>query len=330
MSKVTMDALAAELGISKNTVSRALRDLPGVSDDMRQRIFKLAGDSGYKLKSKEKLLLHVVMIYRKRLADDMLFWPSVIGGIMDYAADRNISIRTVTVDSNSTGSSLISAVSEQKCDGLLVVNDIDDAILSQLAGLQLPMVVVDYHSNAVDCDYVNTDNKKGIYKALSHLIDNNHRKLGFIGNADHLFSFRERFGAFRYYMRKNNLPLDERFIWLDSTYEDYTYLRDKIDLLKNCGDPATAFICVNDVMAAIFAQVLGECGYKIPEDVSIVGFDNISFPIGAVFTTVEVQKRILGQRALEQLLLRVKLPEKPYETLHINTTLVIRGSVKRL
>ena len=328
MPKVTMDSLAASLGVSKNTVSRALRGLSGVSDEMRTQIIALADEMGYKMKAKENPLLHVVMIYRKSLTDDVFFWPGVLGGIMDCAADKGISIRALTADTNGNAASLSLALREQKCDGLLIVNDIEDNTLRQLAGLKLPMVVVDYHTDSIDCDYVNTDNQNGIRQAIAHLVAHHHHRIGFISNADRLYSFEERLAAFRHHMGKQALTVDERFIWLDAGYEDYVYLKEKIRLLETADTPPTAFICVNDVMAANFTRALADTGRCVPDDISIIGFDNSTLPGGTAFTTLEVQRRALGLRSLEQLMLRIAAPDRPFETLHINTTLIVRDSVK--
>jgi len=330
MSKITMDKIAAELGISKNTVSRALRGLSGVSDSVREQIITQAEDMGYRLKLKQSSILNIIMVHRKALMDDIFFWPSVLSGIMNFAADQGVSIRVVTVDNGKEGGKSLSPISAQKCDGLLVVGDIDEDSLYQLSGMRMPMVAVDYFSELVDCDYILSENKNGIYKALKHLIDNNHTKIGFIGNADWRYSFKIRYEAFRYYMEQFGLPINEDHIWMDPSYTNYTYFREKIRLFKDADEAATAWVCINDVMAADFAHVLQEEGYSIPDDVSIIGFDNSPYPGAQILTTLEVQVKALGQRAIEQLLFRIDAPDKPNEILSINTTLVIRDSVKCL
>ena len=337
MSKVTMESIAIELGISKNTVSRALRGLSGVSEDVRQKIVTLAEDSGYKIKSETGTLYHIVMVHRKVLAEDLTFWPVVLSGIMTFAADKGISIRVITIDSeNGNGNnSQLQSIKSQKCDGLLVVSDIDDKSLHTLTEFNLPMVVVDYHSDIFDCDYVVTANRKGIFKALSHLVENNHTKIGFVGNKADRYSYRERYHAYRYYMQEFGLLVDDRNVWLDVGYHEYDFYKRKIDELgnkelnHNC-NLATAYLCVNDAMAVDFAIALGEYGYHVPDDISIVGFDNIGYPGGRLFTTLDVKKQAMGKRAVEQLLAKISNPEKTFETISINTELITRDTVKKL
>jgi DNA-binding LacI/PurR family transcriptional regulator len=330
MSKVTMDTIASELGISKNTVSRALRGLSGVSDSVRKKIIAQAENSGYIVKHKMAALLQIVMVHRKALMEDIFFWPSVLSGIMNFAADQGVSIRVVTVDSDNDGRNSLLSINNQKCDGLLVVNDIDDNTLLQMADLKLPMVVVDYYSDLVDCDFVLTANQNGIYKALTNLIENNHTKIGFLGNIDWRFSYRVRYEAFCYYMNKLGLPTTEKYHWLDAGYNDHSYFYKKVKQLMPDDNAPTAWICVNDVMAVDLAHVLKKEGYNVPDDVSIIGFDNSTYPGAQYLTTLEVQVKSLGQRAIEQLLLRIESPDKPHETLSINTSLIVRSSVRCL
>ena len=330
MSKVTMDSIAAELGISKNTVSRALRGLSGVSDTVRRKIITQAENSGYKMRSKPTAMLQITMVHDRSLRDDNFFWPSVLSGIMNYAADQGISLRAVTVESGKDNRNAILSIKNQKCDGLLVVNDIDENFLKNLSESKLPMVIADYYNETIDCDYVISANRNGIYKALTYLVSCNHKKIGFLGNKNWRFSYQARYDAFCYYMNMYDLPIDDKNVWLDPGYSDYEYLRNKIRQNIKTDDAATAWICINDVMAVDLITVLKEEGFNIPDDVSIVGFDNTTNPGTQSLTTLEVQVKALGQRAIEQLIRRIESPEKPYETLSVNTNLIIRDSVKRL
>lgn len=329
MSNITMDMIAAELGISKNTVSRALRGLSGVSEETRQKIISFATENGYRVKQKNATLLHVAMIYKKSLNNDLVFWPSVLSGIMEYAADKGVSIRIFTVDSNND-SELLFSLREQTIDGLLIINDLEDSLLRQLMSLNKPMVVADSFHDGIDCDYVNTANRNGIYKAISHLTENNHQRIGFIGTKDWKISFQARYDAYLHYMGKFGLPIDDQFIWLGANWSDYDYFRERIALLQNRKIAPTAWLCVNDAMAVSFAHVLNEYNYRIPEDISIIGFDNATLPLMSTLTTLNVEEKELGQRALEQLMVRIKSPKPPFVSIYLNTTLIVRNSVKRL
>ena len=332
MSKITLDMIAAELGISKNTVSRALRGLSGVSDNVRNKIIAQAESSGYKTKAKlvSRKVLYITMVHNRSLREDNFFWPSFLSGIMNFAADQGISIGVVTVESGKDNSSSLMSIQKQECDGVLVVSDIDDSCLKRLSEMRLPMVAVDYYNETIDCDYIISANRNGIYKALSYLIECNHKRIGFIGNKNWRYSYQARYDAYLYYMNYYKLPVNENYIWLDLGYGDETYLRDKIKKYMPADDAATAWICIHDLMAVDLSTAMQKEGYNVPDDVSIIGFDNSTFPGAQVLTTLEVKVKSLGQRAIEQLLLRIESPVKPYETLSVNTTLIVRDSVKIL
>lgn len=330
MAKVTMESIAAELGISKNTVSRALRGLSGVSDEVRRKITARAEGHGYKIKNKSTVMRHITMIHLKSLKQDNFFWPSVLSGIMNFAADRGISIRAVTVESGKDYRNSVLSVKSQQCDGIVIVNDIDDECLKLLAATGLPMVAVDYFNDSIECDYVISANRNGVYKALSYFISCNHKKIGYIGNKNWRFSYQARYDAYRYYMNEFGLPIDENYVWLKGDYNDLSYFQKKIDKTLIKDDAPTAWLCVNDVMATDFSNALNEAGYTVPDDFSLIGFDNSTYPGAQSLTTLEIQMKALGQRAVEQLLLRMDNPKKPYETLSINANLIIRNSVKNI
>lgn len=330
MSKITMDVIAAELGISKNTVSRALRGLSGVSDETRYKIMTYANENGYKIKTKDLSSLHVAMIYNKILNADSTFWPSVLSGITEYAADKGISLRIFTVDpANKTG--FISSLrNEQNIDGLLIVNDLEQSILQQLEALKKPMVIADSFYNEFNCDYVNTDNHKGIYKAIAHLAANHHERIGFIGVNDSRISFQARYEAYLRHMKKFGFTVDEDYVWLGADWSDYEYFRRRMYLLQDRDKTPTAWICINDAILHTFVTVLNEFHYKIPDDFSVVGFDNVPLPLNLRHTTLNVSGKELGQQALRQLLSRIKDPAQPYKSIYLDASLVVRDSVRSI
>ena len=127
-----------------------------------------------------------------------------------------------------------------------------------------------------------------------------------------------------------DLPVDDNYVWLDPGYTDHAFLRSKVKKHMGSDDAVTAWICINDVMAVDLSNALEREGFRIPDDVSVVGFDNSTYPGAQSLTTLEVNVRSLGQRAIEQLMLKIASPGKPYETLSIGTSLIIRDSVKKI
>jgi DNA-binding LacI/PurR family transcriptional regulator len=334
MKKVTLETIAQELGTTKNTVSKAMRGATGVSDEMRSRVLKLACDYGYKNGKADlaKPPVQVTMVWLEKHFKDTYFWTNVCSGILECAAENGASLNTIIIDKVKEDISQIPALQKKYCEGVLVMGDLPAGALGMIKALELPMVVVDYYSCSIDCDYINTANKKGILKAMRHMAQMGHTKIGFVNNRDavNIYSFTKRYEAYISEMGELGFPVDKSFVWPDSSYDDNSYLKEQLAGLESRSSFPTAFMCVNDITGRNLHAVLLEKNYKVPEDISIVGFDNIHFPFGPLLTTIDAPQNAIGRRALSQLLRRLSQPEAPFESIQINTTLIDRGTVRRL
>ena len=332
MEKITLDVIAQDLQVSKNTVSKALRGKPGVSEDLRLKIVEIANKYGYRVKSRENDEItptHVTMICNNALPPDVHFWPSVLGGIYEYSSQRNISIQTMVVDLVNGDQYIPLSLYKNYCDGIIVVGTISEKLFAHIATLGIPMVALDHYNDYVKCDYINTANKNGALRALDFLVSHSHKKIGFISNinAPYITSLTDRYLGFRDRMEYHGLAIDENFIWLESYYENTQYFKEQLDKLDAYGDAPTAWICVNDLTAYNLCSELAERGIRVPEDVSVIGFDNIPGIFSPKLTTMEIPKKYLGRRALQRLMYRLKHPEEPFENIEIFTRLIDRGSV---
>ena len=332
MEKITLEVIAQDLKVSKNTVSKALRGKPGVSDDLRIKIVELANKYGYKVKRKDNNEItptHVTMICNNALPTDVHFWPSVLGGIYEYSSQRNISIQTMVVDLLNDDQFIPIPLFRNYCDGIIVVGSISEKLFAHLAALDIPMVALDHYNDYVKCDYINTANKNSALRALDFLVSHSHKKIGFINNvkAPYITSLTDRYLGFRNRMEYHGLAIDENFMWLESYYDNNQYFKDQLDKLDAYGDAPTAWICANDLTAYNFCSVLAERGIRVPEDVSIIGFDNIQGIFSPKLTTMEIPKKYLGWCALQRLMYRLRHPDEPFEHIEIFTHIVDRGSV---
>jgi len=220
---------------------------------------------------------------------------------------------------------------EEYCDGILVLGVLPDSQLIRIRNLGIPMVVVDHYSDSVECDYINTANVNGVIKAVDFLAQNGHKKIGFINNefATVTDSHANRYRGYRKRLDDLGLEVDPHFIWPNASYDKFDYFRKQLDKLNAYGDAPTAWVCVNDTTAYNFYTVLTERGLRVPEDFSIIGFDNIS-GIPPILTTMEIPQRTMGRTALSRLMRRLKKPDEPFESIELFTKLVDRGSVGRV
>jgi LacI family transcriptional regulator len=334
VGNIRLEDIARVVGVSKNTVSKALRNADGVSDEVRSKIIDTATEMGYKrVISKE--INNVTVLCREDFFREPTFWPNILYGIEKAARSRNIKLSTTAIDIKTEEEQIIPYTVDGKIiDGVIIVGTLNNGFIKKIKATDIPLVVVDHYSEEIQCDYVNTANKRGIYQALKYLYKNGHKKIGFIGNNEWAYSFRSRYEAFIYYMKLLDLELDNDYIWLDIKLKEVDFVDNMMyfkEKIKYNDDFPTAWICSNDKIAFAFIKGLRDIGINVPREVSVIGFDNIE--IAGIFhpalTTVNVHKRAMGEKALDQLLFRISNKNEPYEFIEIDTNLVVRDSTKK-
>jgi len=334
MSKVTLETIAKEIGTTKNTVSRALRNKPGVGEALRSKIVDMAEQVGYHKNGKETndSFTKVTMVCNSALTTDTYFWPSVIRGVFEYSSKHQISIQSVIIDMIKDDVKYLLPLQEKHCDGILVIGGIPDIQFKRIADLGIPMVAIDHYSDYVACDYINTANVNGIIRAVDFLVDSGHRKIGFINNetAPYNYSLTQRHKGFLRRMEALGLEVDSNFVWPNASYSNNEYIQNQMKQWGSHKDMPTAWICGNDLTAYNFCTVLLENGLSVPDDMSIIGFDNIPGVFHTQLTTLDVPQHTMGISALRKLMRRLRHPDEPYENIEIFTNLLVRGSVKKI
>nr|AGA35558.1 ManR [Caldanaerobius polysaccharolyticus] len=335
MGRVRLEDIAAVVGVSKNTVSKALRGAGGVSAEMREKIRETALKMGYRrVRDLDKEVENITVLCRESFFGEPTFWSSILYGIENSARNRNIKLSVTAVDAEDEENLNIPyAINKETTNGIIIVGTLNDGFIKKIKALGIPIVVIDHYSEEIQCDYINSANKKGIYEALKYLYKSGHRKIGFIGNNEWAYSFRERYESFIYYAKKFNIEVDEDYIWLDISLkrtdfiEDTDYFKRKIKYSEKF---PSAWICSNDKIALAFIKSLMDLGISVPDKVSVIGFDDIE--IARIshprLTTLNVPKQAMGERAVSQLLFRISNEDKPYEYIELNTSLIVRDSTK--
>ena len=216
---------------------------------------------------------------------------------------------------------------------------IDDNYLIKLKESKMPVILVDHTSLLESTDSVLTDNKLGSFKVTKLLFDKGYKEIGFLGDLEYSLSIKERFFGYQEAVKKfitfneENKMADyiKRYSILDNVEnhiikKDCKEIKEKIKALKNIPE---AFVCSNDNAAIVLISSLKEMGYSIPEDVAVVGFDDIvlsSFIIPNI-TTVRVEKDLMGHKALKRLLWRIDNKSDMNENIIMSVVVVERDSV---
>lgn len=337
--KVSMEFIANILGVSKNTVSLAFREMPGISDSTRELILKTAQEYGYTYKKEtigdeiEQISKSICLIIPKSIKNLVEFFGHIQYGIEDEAKKNRLNTMISYYDENSKSFEIPACISEGMISGIITLGRISTYTLGEILNLKLPVVMVDHYIENVAVNSILTDNFYGGYIATEYLIAKGHKKIGFIGDINLSVSYYDRYQGFCKAMRNNNIGIEPS---LGITNMSMEYIaNENIELVVNeisrVADKVEAFFCCNDTEAIATCKALRILGKKLPEDISVIGFDNVNSAknIYPELTTVHVEKNLMGKKAVMKLLELMESSLPTSEKLLITPTLVERQSVFR-
>jgi DNA-binding LacI/PurR family transcriptional regulator len=218
--------------------------------------------------------------------------------------------------------------------GYLAIGIIRKKYLAKLCTLGKPVVSVDIRHNTLPIPTVSSDNFGGAYTATDYLIQSGHKKLGFIGPVHVAQSVFERFCGFRQALMEAGLPFLEEYCIFGS--QDRFELLDNEEILRSylseLPEYPTAWLCAGDLIAISLIGLLDELDIRVPEDISIIGFDNlkVSELVTPALTTIHVDRNLMGKLAIVRLLEQTKNNYFHKCNLSLSCELVVRNSVRKL
>lgn len=334
--KVTMDSIALKLGISKNTVSLALRGMPGISETTRKTIEAAAESMGYKYKSnvRQQTTRNLCLVIAKSTRDSIGFFSFIQLGIEDEAKKNNINTIIHYYDEKDEIFEIPNCVKDGMVSGIITLGRISRKTINAIITYDLPVVMVDNYFDDLVMDCVLTDNQCGGYLAVEHLINCGHTKIGFLGNIYASVSFYDRYQGYLKALREYGLHYNPGYSVIDRKLEnvDNEEIALVIEGMKSGEGIPTAFFCCNDAEALVILKVLSNMGIAVPEEVSVMGFDDIetSRSVTPELSTMRVQKEMMGRRAVCKLLQKMSGIEEPTEKILLSANIINRNSVRKL
>ena len=342
MMKTTMRDIAEKLGISINAVSLALNNKVGVSDEMRMKILRTADAMGY-VSKKEKYVhtfssTNLCVMMQRIYSTDMNFYGKVLYALTEEAQKSGFDTLMSFFDDELFA--VPGAVEEHRVSGVIVIGKIADRNIERLREYNLPLVLVDHASLRNRVDSILTDNKLGGFVATSYLADQGFRKIGYFGDLDYSLSIKERFFGFQEAVQTRGLVGREGIAAYAARYsitrdvERWILSNDNAGIiahLKAAKELPEAFVCSNDKAAIALLMSLQALGLRVPEDISIIGFDNIDIcrKVSPKITTLKVDKEAMGRRAVQRIRYRLSHREAPPENTVLSVELIERQSVKQ-
>ena len=275
MKKPTLDLIAKECGVTKGLVSRALGGKNNVSDETREKIIRKATELGYdttKLKAYKVSSNHVLLISSSRILFKEDFWQPIITAISSTLSRYNLIMEYFVFDEDKVDDNLLKKLKESSCGAFIVIHITMKAIMDVVISKNKPTVVVDpktFYSEATQFKFSNYDSA---YLAAERLIQQGHKNIAFYGSNSHSTSFRERYEGFMACMETHG-DVHPYSLIFDNKEKNFANEDMLTNALKN--NPITAIVCANDIIALNAMKTIYRLNKRVPEDISLIGFDNI-------------------------------------------------------
>ncbi len=329
---VKMQDIAARLGVSTMTVSKALSGKSGVSEETREKVKQLAEEMGYIAPGSEKddtgKSYNIgVLLSEYYAGQSATFYWKLYQEICTKAADKNcfVMLEILSV-ADETDKKLPKLLQERKIDGLIILGSAESEYLKNLEQKSnVPLVYMDFYDSSIHEDSVISNSFYGTYRLTNYLFEKGHRKIAFVGNMNANMSIMDRYLGYQKSLLEHGKELRAEWIIPDRDHEREGY--EKINLPE---DMPTAFVCNCDLVASKLIKELNEAEYRVPEDISVVGYDDYIFPglCNVGITSYGVDMSHMACKGIKVLL--KKIEGKIYhKSLHvIEGYLVERNSVR--
>jgi LacI family transcriptional regulator len=333
--KITIYDVAKRAGVAISTVSRVLNQSPYVSDSTKSRVEKAISDLDFypqanarKLAKKEAQVISVAVP-----TFTTPFFNEVLKGVKDEIKHIDLDFIIYNTGSENPEANFTGFIERGIPDAMIVFSiDITDTIHKRLKDLPIPVILVG--SDHPDYDHIYWDNYSGGFIAAEHLINQGFKKIGMIRphSKSRISDQRER--GFRDALREYGIPMDEDYLVSGITRKHAGFSEEAgseaINILFSRNKLPEALFCSNDAQAIGAIHALQERGLRVPDDVAVMGYDNIKISKFLNLSTIDQKMYEVGKTAIQQLALRIR--KEPFEPLKmiIKPELVVRKSTKKI
>jgi LacI family xylobiose transport system transcriptional regulator len=326
----TLAEIARAAGVSTPTVSKVLNGRSDVAPATRARVEELLHEHGYRRRASGPPSRLFDLVFHEL---ESAWAMEVIRGVENVARQEKLSVvLSESAERHSPGQSWVDGVLARRPSGVvLVLSDLDPAQRAQLASRDIPFVVLDPAGDPADgVPAVGTNNWHGALNATRHLIDLGHRRIGMIGGPSRMLCSRARLDGYRAALETAGILVDPKLVREGDFHHEAGYSAG-LDLLSRPDRP-TAIFAGNDLQALGLYEAARELGLGIPDDLSVVGFDDLPMArwVGPPLTTVRQPLVAMAETAARLALQLGRGERLPSTRVDLATSLVIRHSTASL
>lgn len=328
---ITMSDIAKELGVSTVTVSKALADKEGVSDAVREKIKEKAEEMGYRYNSlakgmKEGISGNVGILVPGTYFNDNAFYNSLYNrNVQDLTHCGYSCILEILSKEDEREGVLPNMIENNKIDGLIILGQVKRDYIAKIREIDIPFLFQDFYDQEYDVDSVVSDNVYGAYQLTNYLIGRGHKRIGFVGDIYATSSIMDRYLGYYRALLQSRIELRQDWIIKDRDEVHGTYT--SFDLPDELPD---AFFCNCDEVAYSLVNQLKSMGIRVPEDISVIGFDDYIYAsfCDPKLTTYRVAIETMSETAVDAIIKKIKDNSFRIGRKVIGGNIVIRDSVK--
>lgn len=342
---MTNAEIARLLNISPAALSLIINNKPGVSDSTRERVLSQLEEMGLSSRIKKTPAAAVsnnlcFIIYKRHgeILDLHPFFLLLIENIETRARSFGYNILLCTIDKRRPMEPQIEHLNTLSCQGAVIFGtEMQDEDMEAFHSLRIPLVVLDNDLTRLSCNTISINNQMGTYQAIEHLVQMGHNRIGYLKSQIRINSFKERHQGYRNALAHFGLEFQPEHI-LSVHYTEEGSYRDLRQYLEEHfpEELPDAFVCDDDTMAVGALRAFQEYGIRVPQSVSIVGFNDRPACEETVppLTSINVSKRSLAYEAVDELLRLIKnqdniTDETRSRKIRIGTKLIRRNTVSK-
>lgn len=333
---VTIKDVAKVANVAPSTVSRVIANSPRISEKTKERVREVMDQLGYhpnfiarSLASQSTRAIGLVMPSSTDVVFQNPFFPTVLTGLSEGAHSKQYALHMTTGKTeDEIFDGVVAMVQGGRVDGaILLYSKVEDRVIAYLKERNFPFVVIGKpFKDDENTNYVDNDNFKAGKEVTEHLIQLGHDKIGFIGGNLDLVVTVERLLGYEKALRNSGIELEDKYIVNDEFLRESG--QDAVEVLLSLEHPPTAMVVADDLMALGVLNKLDEMGITVPQDVSIVSFNNVLIAEMArpPLTSVDINIFELGYQAAKNLIQIIENPNEPTKRIIVPFKIVTRYS----
>jgi LacI family transcriptional regulator len=344
LKKITIQDVAKELNLSRNTVAKALSNSDTVAYETRYVVIKKAYEMGYsklspivlnefKVKDRLEKTKTVVVFARRELST---FWNRIIMGISDELNKNNCKLQFNFISEEDEANHILPLDMQSEMNGIIILSVFSKSFLQLILKKDVPVVFLDGPSDVYEIaelgDVLLFEGKNSTRVITEHMLLQGMKKIGFIGDISYCRTIADRYEGYMTALKKYGIEPEEQFV-INKHVEHKYYRQEEItNALEKLQEMPEAFVCANDDIAKDVMLFLKKKGIKVPQEVAVTGFDDKEEVelLSPSLTSVHIGNQRMGRRLVQILIWRIENIDLPKEIVTINTEVMLReSSIKR-